>query len=269
VARAVRTRLLAGRIVGVDHDPGRCAEALARGLVDEAVPDVAAVPWGEVGLGVFCTPVDQIAAGVLQAAPACRHGTVLTDVGSTKAAIVAAVEQGLPAHAAFVGSHPLAGSDRSGPAHASELLFRDRVVVVTPTGRTPGEALERVCGFWTALGATVRHMDPAEHDRAVALTSHLPHLVASALAGILPDALRGLTATGFRDATRLAAGDPRLWEAIFLQNRPALLEVIGRLQDRVVEFKKALQTGDRSALLTLLAEGCANRTALDPPSPAG
>src|SRR5262245_59112510 len=172
VARAVRSRLLARRIVGVDHNAGHRAEALARSLVDEAVADVASVPWASVGLAVFCTPVDQIAAQVLQAASACPPGAVLTDVGSTKEAIVAAIEKGLPAGAAFVGSHPLAGSDRSGPVHASELLFRDRVVVVTPTARTPRAAVERVSAFWEALGATVQQMSPAVHDRAVALTSH-------------------------------------------------------------------------------------------------
>src|SRR5262249_41920008 len=154
---------------------------------------------------VFCTPVDHIAEQVLQTAPHCRPGALLTDVGSTKAGIVHAVEGRLPAGVAFVGAHPLAGSEKHGPDAAAEELCQGRLVVLTPC-RGAGNDLDRAAEFWKALGARVRVMDAEEHDRALARTSHLPHLAASALAATVSGELLGLTASGFRDATRLAAG---------------------------------------------------------------
>src|SRR5262249_29728245 len=150
---------------------------------------------------------------VRQIAPASRPGTVLTDVGSTKAEVVRVVGA-LANGVVFVGSHPLAGSEKQGPEHADADLFAGRLVVVTPGPHTEEAALCRVADFWRALGAGVERMSPEEHDDAVALTSHLPHVVASALAGALPPELAGLTATGFRDSTRIAAGGPDLWAAI-------------------------------------------------------
>src|SRR5262249_29527619 len=145
-----------------------------------------------------------------------------TDAGSTKEMIVDAVESHMTAGVSFVGSHPLAGSEKRGPEHADANLFQDRLALVTQTPSTNIRALERTKAFWQTLGYRVRVMDPREHDQALAFTSHLPHLVASALAGILPEDLVDLTATGFRDTTRIAAGDPNLWTAIFLQNREAV-----------------------------------------------
>src|SRR5262249_12877032 len=135
---------------------------------------------------VFCTPVDRIVEQVLETAPACAPGTLLTDAGSTKAGIVHGLEGRLPPDVAFVGSHPLAGSEKRGPEFAEARLFQGRLTIVTRTPRTDPAALERTAAFWQALGSRVRLMDPEEHDRALALTSHLPHLLASALAGILP-----------------------------------------------------------------------------------
>src|SRR5262249_31406835 len=162
----------------------------------------------------FCTPVDLIAAQVLSAAPHCSRGTVLTDAGSTKSKIAAEIEDRLSSGVQFVGSHPLAGSEKRGTQHARADLFQDRVTVVTKTPRTDLRALERTSNFWRALGARVTLMDPVDHDKAVALTSHLPHLLAAALCQTLrfPE----LAATGFRDTTRIASGDPEIWTGIFM-----------------------------------------------------
>jgi prephenate dehydrogenase len=261
IGLAARQRGLAGRVVGAGRGQASLDEAVRLGAIDEGCLNVAgAVRRAEVA--VFCTPVDRIAGQVLEAAPGCDAGTLLTDAGSTKAAIVRAVEGKLPAGVAFVGSHPLAGSEKRGPASARADLFEGRLTVVTRTPRTDPAALERTCAFWQALGSRVKVMAPEEHDQALALTSHLPHLVAATLAGLLPPALHELTATGFRDCTRVAAGDPELWSAIFLHNRPALVEALGLVQDRLVEFKRAVLAGDRPALDTLLTQAKKVRDAL-------
>jgi prephenate dehydrogenase len=133
---------------------------------------------------------------------------------------------------------------------------------VTSTPRTSAAALDRVAGFWSALGSKVKTMSPADHDRALALTSHLPHLLAAALAGALPPDLHELTATGFRDTTRIAAGDPRLWTAIFAQNRTPVLEALGRLEGRLHEFRQALESGNNAAVDQFLAQAKEVRDAL-------
>jgi len=261
VALAARRRGLPEHIVGIDQSPALLERVLRGGLIDEGSLDLAD-GVREADLVVFCTPVDRIAEQVLAAADACRPDTLLTDVGSTKEGIVRQVEALLPGHVLFVGSHPLAGSEKSGPENASAGLFKDRLVVITPTERTPAGSVNRVTAFWLDLGARVRLMSPEEHDRAVALTSHLPHLLAAALAGILPAELVELTATGFRDTTRLAAGDPHLWQAILLANREALLAALERLGGQVDRFREALLQGDGPALEQLLLQGKAIRETL-------
>jgi prephenate dehydrogenase len=261
IGLAARRRGLAERIVGVGRQQASLDPALAMGAIDEASLDVvAAVRRADVA--VFCTPVDRIAEQVLAAGPHCQPGTLLTDAGSTKAAIVAAIDGKLPKNVHFVGSHPLAGSEKRGPEFADADLYQGRLTVVTPTSRTHSVGLERAKSFWQALGSRVKVMSPPEHDQALAMTSHLPHLTAAALAGILPAALHELTATGFRDTTRVAAGDPALWTGIFLQNRMAMLEALGALQDRVIEFKQAIMKNDRATLDALLAQAKRTRDAL-------
>jgi len=217
VGLAARKRGVAGRILGVDSRPEVLQRALTRAAVDEARPDVRSMA-ADADVVVFCTPVDVIAGQVVEAASACRPGVLLTDAGSTKAAIVRDVEGRLPQGAGFVGGHPLAGSEKQGPEHANAELFEGRVVVLTPTSRTDDKALSQATALWEALGARVRLMDPEEHDRAMAMTSHLPHVTAAALAGVLPPEWSGLTAGGFRDATRVASGGPELWAAILQAN---------------------------------------------------
>ncbi len=245
---------MAARIVGSDRQADVLAQAQRDGLIEEGHSDFSRAV-ADADLVVFCTPVDCIADQVVEAAAHCRPGTLLTDAGSTKAAIVRDVAGRLPAGVEFVGSHPLAGSEKHGPAHASAHLLEDRLVIVTPGKDTSDNALTRIRSFWSALGARTHVMDADEHDRALALTSHLPHLLSSALAGLLPPELHDLTATGFRDVTRLAAGQPALWSAIFRANQTHLLAALDRLEAQLRQFRDALHQDDRTALETLLRRG--------------
>ncbi len=258
---AARQRGLARRVVGVGRQRESLERARVRGALDAWSLELEA-GVREADVVVFCTPVDQIARQALAAAAVCPSGALLTDVGSTKAAIVRAVDGRLPDGVAFVGSHPLAGSEKRGADHADACLFEGRLTVITPAPHTELAAVERTCEFWRALGSRVRLMGPEDHDRALALTSHLPHLLASALAGILPPELHDLTATGFRDTTRVAAGDPSLWTAIFAHNRAAVLDTLRLFGARLDEFRAALEAGDMAAVDNLLAQAKRVRDAL-------
>ena len=208
----------------------------------------------DASLVVFCTPVDRVVDSVTSCGGACRPGTLLTDVGSTKSAIARRLAGRMPPGVNFVGSHPVAGSEKAGPDFARGNLFEGRVVVVTPVGDPP-VAVSTICGFWRALGGRVETMSPEHHDEVLALTSHLPHLVSSVLAGVLPPEWRRLTGTGFRDTTRLAAGSPELWQAIFLSNRPALLEALEQFTAHLERFRSVLANEDAERLRLLLEQG--------------
>jgi prephenate dehydrogenase len=251
IGLATKRRGVAERVLGVGRHQRTLNLAHDLGALDASFLELAPAV-ADADFVVFCTPVQRIAAQVLEAAPSCRAGAVLTDAGSTKAEIVDAVHGRLPAGVAFIGSHPLAGSEKRGPEYADADLFDGRLTVVTPAPGTDPAQLERVFDFWQALGSRVKLMLPEEHDRALALTSHVPHLLASALAGSLPPELRELTATGFRDATRIAAGDPELWTGIFLQNQAAVLAALERVLAQLDRLRAALTAHDERTLTDLL-----------------
>jgi prephenate dehydrogenase len=253
IALAARQRRLADRIIGCDFSETVLDCARARGMLDEATRDPCRAVR-DASLVVFCTPVDRVVDCVTTCGEACRPGTLLTDVGSTKSAIVRRLAGRMPPGIHFVGSHPVAGSEKTGPEHARCDLFEGRVVVVTPVGDPP-VAVSTVCGFWRALGGQVETMSPEHHDEVLALTSHLPHLVSSALAGVLPLEWKRLTGTGFRDTTRLAAGSPELWQAIFLSNRQALLDAVDHFLGQLEMFRSALSRGEGERLRLLLEQG--------------
>ena len=258
---AVKQRGIARRVLGVGRQQTSLDQATARGAIDEGFLDPVQAAR-QAGLIVFCTPVDGIAEQALAVASDCAPGTLLTDAGSTKAEIVRRLEGVMPPGIAFVGGHPLAGSEKRGPEHADADLFQDRVTVLTRTPHTDAAAVERAAAFWQAVGSRVRIMTPEDHDEALARTSHLPHLVAAALAGMLPLELRELTATGFRDTTRIAAGDPSLWTGIFAQNADAVRSALQQLEARLARFRAALEGGDAAALSQLLTQGKEVRDAL-------
>jgi prephenate dehydrogenase len=261
IGLAAKRRGIAERILGVGRRSTSLATAQELGAIDEGVLELLpAVRRAQVV--VFCTPVDGIAEQILTAAPSCAPGTLLTDAGSTKAKIVRSVDGRLPQGVHFVGSHPLAGSEKQGAQHADVDLFQNRITVVTQTAQTDSAALERTASLWQALGSRVKILAPEAHDQALALTSHLPHLLAAALAGILPPEFNELTASGFRDTTRVAAGDPLLWTAIFEHNRTAVLEALSLLNGRMDQFRAALEASDWNALKDLLNQAKGIRDAL-------
>jgi prephenate dehydrogenase len=262
VGLAARARGVAGRVVGVGRNPFTLGKAQVLGAIEAGTTELRRAVQG-AGLVVVCTPVDRIATDVLAAAAHAPESAIITDAGSTKAGIVAAVHEALPlAGPAFVGSHPLAGSEKNGVEHARADLFEDRVVLVTPNADTSPVAIDRVESFWTRLGAQVIRMSPEVHDRVLATTSHLPHAVAAAVAALTPAEWLKFSAGGFRDVTRIAAGDPDLWAAIFLDNRDALAAALGRLTARLEIVRKMLTAGDREGLLRWLSEAKKVRDAL-------
>jgi prephenate dehydrogenase len=250
VALAARTAGVVEEVIGYDPRPEALAFARQGGLVDRSSRSVRGAV-ARASLVVVCAPVDRIVAQVIEAAEHCPGETILTDVGSTKG-LVREVEGKLPPGRVFIGGHPLAGSEKSGPENASADLFRDRLVILTTTESTPQVAVERLAGFWNSLGARIGIMTPEDHDRAVAWTSHLPHLIAYALAGCLPPELQPLTATGFRDMTRLAGSAPDLWRAIFEANREAILAALGGFRDHLAALETALLDGNEPELESLL-----------------
>jgi prephenate dehydrogenase len=260
IGLALRERRLAQNVVGVGRRQRSLDIAREVGAIDNGVTNLANAV-AQAQLVVVATPVDTIAERVVQTSAACPAGALITDAGSTKAGIVAAVDAGLAGRRSgprFVGSHPLAGDHRTGPAHARGDLFEGRTVVITPTEHTRPAAVTEVSGFWESLGANVRSMTPAEHDRALAITSHLPHTVAVALAAATPSELLGLTAGGWNDTTRIAGGDPALWQAILTANREHVLEALDLMQQTFTSLRESLEQGDNENLLLIL-EAAARR----------
>jgi cyclohexadieny/prephenate dehydrogenase len=268
IGLAARQRGVADCVRGLGRSRESLDEAKSVGAIEEVHLDPkTAIPGSD--LVVVCTPVDRIAEDILRYAPLASAGAIFTDVGSTKKRIVDDLEGKLPHGVAFVGSHPLAGSEKKGVRHADADLFVDRTTVVTmslsgfaASGADP-KVVDAVTDFWRALGSIVTTMTPLHHDAVLAATSHLPHLIAAALSCTVPPSQHELAATGFRDTTRIAAGDPGLWSAIFEQNRNELLNALDRFDAQLELFREAIESGDHDGLVALLADGKANRDAFE------
>jgi prephenate dehydrogenase len=268
IGLALKARKLAGRVIGVGRSPASLAEAKRLHAIDDAATDIAAAV-ADADLVVVATGVASIPWILEEIDAAVRPGTLLTDAGSTKAGIVAAWEKGRRARktsggrrARFVGGHPVAGSHRRGPAAADPQLFNGRVTIVTPAPATPATDLEDICGFWSALGSTVYTMPPRDHDRILAMTSHAPHVVAAAVAAATPAEARQFTAGGWRDTTRIAAGDPELWADILLDNAPAVAKALSRIAGATEKMLDCLESNDRRRLVSLLTRAKEDRDAV-------
>lgn len=251
VAKAARAQGLADEIVAVGRDRGRLEPALREGMVDRVS---TSLEDGVAGAD-FCllaTPVATLTALLPAVWHALPAEAVLTDVGSTKGGIVDAAEAlGRVRPLGFVGSHPMAGSERSGYAVSRPDLFHGATVILTPTERTDSHAVKRVGAFWEALGGRLVVLDPVTHDRATAAISHLPHLVADALVDAvvrMDPRFFDVAGRGFRDTTRIAASDARVWREIFQENRAALGEALGAFRAALAELERLLDAGDVPAI---------------------
>ncbi|MEZ6047089.1 MAG: prephenate dehydrogenase/arogenate dehydrogenase family protein [Planctomycetaceae bacterium] len=261
IAAALKKLSFPGTIYGVGRNAERLREAHDRGLIDEGITDIREASR-LADLIIICTPVDHIVQNVREAAETAQPGTLITDGGSVKGSICDPLTQGLPEGVHFIGSHPLAGSEKQGFEHAKANLYEERVCVVTPHAKTDPTQLSRLHQFWKTLGMQVVEMSPEAHDIALAQTSHLPHLVASVLAGNLKEDQKILTATGFRDTTRVAAGDPALWQAIFLGNRQGLLRTLDEFQALLQQYRSAIENQEADTLQNLLKNAKRNRDGL-------
>lgn len=266
VAKAVRSGELAREIVGVGRDEARLGAALGDGTLDRVTTDLN-VGLKDADFVLLALPVLAIEALLPRVWQAAPDGATVTDVGSTKVAIARVADRLAAGRAlAFVGSHPMAGSERSGYGVARADLFRAATVVVTPTGRTEPRAVKAVAGFWEALGARVSTLDPETHDQAVAAISHLPHLVAYALVEgatrLGPSAL-ALAARGFKDTTRIAASDADVWSEIFLANRAPLAASLDVFRRALGELEDSIARGSAEELRGALARIKAAREALE------
>lgn len=261
VGLAAKARGISRRVVGIGRSPANLAKAKDLGVIDSLTTDLTA-GVADADLIVVCSPVDKIAEHALEAAKAAKSGALITDVGSTKANIVRDVEAKIPPGVAFVGAHPLAGSEKQGAENARAELFDNRVCILTPTANTPAVAVERSKLLWSTLGSQVRTLTPEEHDLALATTSHLPHFIAALLAKQLPEAWRAFAATGFRDTTRIAAGDPLLWTAIARENSLAISHALEVFAGQLDGLREAVLKQDSDELARLLTEAKKVRDAL-------
>lgn len=266
LAMAARRAELIGHVVGVGRGAENLRTARERGIVDSTTQDLAEI--GPVDLVVLAVPVRTTDVVARALAPHLRAGTVVTDVGSVKQSVVSGAEEALHPDCFFVGGHPIAGGDRTGAGAADPDLFQGARCVLTPTPRTEPRALSQVEALWRGVGAEVRKMDPADHDRALAWTSHLVHVLAYALVRAIESTdptLFDFAGPSLREATRVAASAPELWRDIFLANASPLDEVIGRFLDQLGELRGAVGDGAETDLLRFLEESRAARVRFEGP----
>lgn len=259
IGLAAKQRDVAGRVCGLVRREESIAECLAAGVVDEATLDVAEAV-ADADLIILCMPVGRMGELAAALKPHLAADAIVTDVGSVKSSVVAAVE---PVLSRFVGSHPLCGSEKAGVAHASGNLFEGAVCAVTPTEASAANDVAVVTEFWEALGSRVVNLTATDHDAIVARTSHLPHVLASALVNAVLTSPRAgesdFLGTGFRDTTRLASGEAGMWRDIALDNAEAIAAAVEDLQNELSQLRSALNAKDAAALEKFFAQAQSHR----------
>jgi cyclohexadieny/prephenate dehydrogenase len=268
LARVLRRDKLAGEIVACARQLATRAKALELGIVDR-VTDSAAEAVRDADLVILATPLSAYAAIGAEIAPALRSGAIVTDVGSVKQAVIRDLRQSLPAKVHFIPGHPVAGTEHSGPESGFAELFRDRWCILTPLPDTDAAALARLTALWEQAGMRVVTMDPEHHDKVLAMTSHLPHVIAYTIVGTatdLEDSLKSevikFSAGGFRDFTRIAGSDPVMWRDIFLNNREAVLEMLQRFSEDLTALQRAIRWGEGDKLEELFSRTRAIRRSI-------
>ncbi len=257
LALAMRRDGLAGRIDGCVRSQASRAYCLENGIVD-AMHDTPGAAAADADLVVLCTPIGAYAALAEALAPHLKPGAILTDVGSVKQAVIRDVGPLVPEGVHFIPGHPVAGTERSGPQAGFPELFEGRWCILTPPPGTDADAVERLAEMWRRCGSMVEIMEPRHHDEVVAVTSHLPHLIAYTIVGTASDIEQGtlsevakFSAGGFRDFTRIAGSNPIMWRDIFLNNRDAVLEMLQRFTEDLTALQRAIRWGEGETLEAL------------------
>jgi cyclohexadieny/prephenate dehydrogenase len=257
LSHAARRGGLVTHISGYARSAETRATALEIGIVDKVHEDVAAAVV-DADLVVLCSPVGTYAELAKAIGPHLKAGAILTDVGSVKGAVVRDVALHLPLNVHFIPGHPIAGTEQSGPRAGFATLFDNRWCILTPPPHSDVAAVAKLKAFWEALGSMVDEMTPEHHDLVLAITSHLPHLIAYntvATAADLEEVTKSevikYSAGGFRDFTRIAASDPTMWRDVFLNNREAVLEMLGRFSEELSVLQRAIRWGDGDTLFDL------------------
>jgi cyclohexadieny/prephenate dehydrogenase len=254
IARAAKEQGLAKEIVTTEPSAKTRARVMELGIADRVVETNAEAADG-ADLVILCIPVGACGAVAAEVAGHLKPGAIVSDVGSVKGAVVRDMAPHLPAGVHFVPAHPVAGTEHSGPDSGFAELFINRWCILTPPEGTDPNAVEKLRAFWAAIGAKVEIMTPEHHDMVLAITSHLPHLIAYTIVGTA-DELEGVTqsevlkfsAGGFRDFTRIAASDPIMWRDVFLTNKDAVLEMLGTFNEDLAKLTRAIRRGDGEAL---------------------
>jgi cyclohexadieny/prephenate dehydrogenase len=257
LAHAMRKTKIAGEITGYARSEATRCKAEELGLVDAVFATASQAVEG-ADLVILCSPVGTYAALAVEIAPALKTGAILTDVGSVKAAVVRDVGGHVPPGVHFIPGHPIAGTEQSGPESGFAELFVNRWCILTPLDGADPVAVERLTDFWRRCGSNVETMTPEHHDLVLAITSHLPHLIAYNIVSTAAD-LEEVTSSevikysagGFRDFTRIAASDPTMWRDVFLNNREAVLEMLGRFSEDLSVLQRAIRWGDGETLFSI------------------
>ncbi|THD81755.1 MAG: prephenate/arogenate dehydrogenase family protein [Phenylobacterium sp.] len=260
--RAARAAGVVGEVAVADASERARERIVALGLADFTTADVAEAVK-DADLVVFAVPVLAMGEAARAAAAALKLGATLTDVGSVKASVAEALVTAAPAGVFVVPGHPIAGTEQSGPDAGFAELFLNRWVILTPLKREDEpylDAVQRLADFWKALGSNVERMDAAHHDLVLAVTSHLPHLIAYNIVGTAADLeevtqaeVMKFSAGGFRDFTRIAASDPTMWRDIFVANKDAVLEILGRFTEDLQALSRAIRWGESDKLFELFS----------------
>lgn len=257
ISHAMRRKGLAGYITGAAHSKATVEKALELRLIERGCVHAADAVKG-ADLVVLCVPVGACGAIAEEIAPNLEPGAIVTDVGSVKAAVVRDVPPHLPEGVHFVPGHPIAGTEQSGPEAGFAELFDGRWTILTPTPDAEAGAVAKLKAFWEALGSKVEIMSPEHHDMVLAITSHLPHLIAynivntaAHLERVTDTEVIKFSAGGFRDFTRIAASDPTMWRDVFLNNKEAVLEMLGRFSEDLTELQRAIRFGDGDTLFRM------------------
>jgi prephenate dehydrogenase len=258
---ALRKSGFTGPITGTGSRPASLQSALEKACITHIQTDLAQAVAG-AGLIVLAGPINTFQSTFLTIAQAANPNTIITDVGSTKASVASQAAASLgPLAPRFIGAHPMAGSEKKGPTHASPDLFTNRPCILTPTDSSSPDALAAVKSLWSSVGMRLIQMSPQEHDRAVALVSHLPHAAASCLVntGLAHPECAKIASTGFRDTTRIGSGDPDLWREIFLANKDAVAQSLDQYIQALTQFKADLLASNAPAIHKTLADAKSTR----------